>query len=94
MQEKGHVIIVNGDDVYQAEHYQQQIQQFLNSSAKPNQAAQTKPIEVLNWRETNPSLVQAIQSDLVSSSFMYLVLIVLAITAFMKAVDRWMNPRY
>ena len=24
----------------------------------------------------------------------YLVLIVLAITAFMKAVDRWMNPRY
>ncbi|KMW58944.1 Glycerol-3-phosphate ABC transporter, permease protein UgpA [Candidatus Rhodobacter oscarellae] len=27
-------------------------------------------------------------------AILYLVLIVLAITAFMKAVDRWMNPRY
>ena len=27
-------------------------------------------------------------------AIVYLVLIVLAITAFMKLVDRWMNPRY
>ena len=27
-------------------------------------------------------------------AIVYLVLIVLAITGFMKAVDRWMNPRY
>ena len=27
-------------------------------------------------------------------AIVYLVLIVIAITVFMKAVDRWMNPRY
>ncbi len=27
-------------------------------------------------------------------AIVYLVLIVIAITVFMKVVDRWMNPRY
>ncbi|MEM7360016.1 MAG: FtsX-like permease family protein [Pseudomonadota bacterium] len=73
MQEKGHVVIANSSDVYQAASYQQQIQQLLNQQSELGSGA----IEVLNWRETNPSLVQAIQSDLVSSIFMYMVLIVL-----------------
>lgn len=77
MQDRGHVIIVNSDDVYQAERYQQQILQLFSQQQESHSTANASEVEVLNWRQTNPSLVQAIQSDLISSMFMYLVLIVL-----------------
>lgn len=72
MDGKGHSIIANGPDVADAENYQQRIRELLSKS----QSSEDE-LEVLNWKELNPGLQQAIQSDMASAWFMYGVLIVL-----------------
>lgn len=69
MDQRGHLIIVNGPEISNAESYQQLIQSELEQF--PTE------LEILHWKELNPGLQQAIQSDMASAWFMYGVLIVL-----------------
>lgn len=85
MPNSGHTITINGDDVADAEYYQQRIQTLLsvvkNSQGDKNESDQTESVndelETLNWQELNPGLQQAIQSDMASAWFLYGVLILL-----------------
>ncbi|NND83447.1 MAG: ABC transporter permease [Gammaproteobacteria bacterium] len=70
MQDRGHAILVNAPDIAQTNFYQAEIKGWLSSRG-------VSDLEVLNWEQLNPGLRQAIQSDMASAWFMYMVLIVL-----------------
>ncbi|MFT5259297.1 MAG: putative ABC transport system permease protein [Arenicella sp.] len=69
MGKRGHVIVANGPEITKVDTYQKNIRSVLNQP-------QAK-LEILNWKELNPGLQQAILSDMASAWFMYAVLIVL-----------------
>ena len=69
MADRGHVIVANGPEIANAETYQQQVQSQLQYSKDE--------LETLNWKDLNPGIQQAIQSDMASAWFMYAVLVIL-----------------
>ncbi len=68
MDDQGHSIVVNANDLTQVAAVAQEIQTLL---------AQESELDVLDWIRLQPGLKQAIQADLASAWFMYGVLIVL-----------------
>ena len=68
MQDQGHSIVINADDLPQAARLQNKASAML---------AADRDLEVLGWQALQPGLQQAIQADLASAWFMYAVLIVL-----------------
>jgi putative ABC transport system permease protein len=68
MQDQGHSIVINADDLPLATQLQNKVSGML---------ATDKELVVLGWQELQPGLKQAIQADLASAWFMYAVLIVL-----------------
>jgi len=72
MGRKGHVIIANAPNINDSGDYQHEIQKLMLVGNKVDHG-----LEVQNWKELNPGLMQAIKSDMASAWFMYIVLIVL-----------------
>ncbi|MBT8436500.1 MAG: ABC transporter permease [Gammaproteobacteria bacterium] len=68
MQERGHSLVVRAPQVDDVESLQRQIGELLDTDEKPS---------LRHWDELQPGLRQAIQADMASNSFMYIVLIVL-----------------
>lgn len=69
MQGRGHSIVANGPDVKKVALYQQRLNTVLSDT--------DGVLETLNWKQLNPGLQQAIQSDMASAWFMYGVLVLL-----------------
>lgn len=68
MQDRGHSLVVRASHVDDVESLQRQIGGLLDTD---------KNTSLRHWDELQPGLRQAIQTDMASNSFMYIVLIVL-----------------
>ena len=68
MQDQGHSIVINADDLSRAAPLQEKARAILRENDE---------LVVLGWKDLLPGLQQAIQADLASAWFMYTVLIVL-----------------
>jgi ABC-type lipoprotein release transport system permease subunit len=68
MQQAGHSIAIRADNIDQTSELQQRIQTLLTDRQK---------LVVLHWETLQPGLKQAIQADMTSAWFMYIVLIIL-----------------
>jgi putative ABC transport system permease protein len=68
MQDQGHSIVINADDLSRAAPLQEKTRAILRENDE---------LVVLGWKDLLPGLQQAIQADLASAWFMYTVLIVL-----------------
>ncbi|MDH3634598.1 MAG: ABC transporter permease [Gammaproteobacteria bacterium] len=68
MQDRGHSLTVRAQHIDDVESLQSQIGELLDTD---------KSISLRHWDELQPGLRQAIQADMASNSFMYIVLIVL-----------------
>jgi len=68
MQGAGHSIAIRADHIDQTSELQQRIQRLL---------ADRQKLVVLHWETLQPGLKQAIQADMTSAWFMYIVLIIL-----------------
>jgi putative ABC transport system permease protein len=68
MQKKGHSVVIRARHIDDVETLQPRIESLL--------AARNK-LEVIHWDRLHPGLKQAIQADMTSAWFMYIVLIVL-----------------
>ncbi len=68
MQQSGHSIAIRADHIDQTSELQQRIQALLGDQEK---------LVVLDWEALQPGLKQAIQADMTSAWFMYIVLIIL-----------------
>ncbi len=68
MQDQGHSIVINADDLSRAAPLQEKVRTILGANDE---------LVVLGWKDLQPGLQQAIQADLASAWFMYTVLIVL-----------------
>ena len=68
MQDRGHSLTVRARHIDDVESLQRQIGELLDAD---------KSLSLRHWDELQPGLRQAIQADMASNSFMYIVLIVL-----------------
>ncbi len=68
MQDQGHSIVINADDLSRAAPLQEKARAILRENDE---------LVLLGWKDLLPGLQQAIQADLASAWFMYTVLIVL-----------------
>ncbi|UCH40275.1 MAG: ABC transporter permease [Gammaproteobacteria bacterium] len=68
MQDRGHSLIVRARNIDDVESLQAQVKALLESN---------QDISLRHWEELQPGLRQAIQADMASNSFMYVVLVVL-----------------
>lgn len=68
MEDSGHSIIINVPEINLSQKYQQELKQLF--LAQPE-------LEILTWEQRHPEIKQAIQTDMASAWFMYVVLIVL-----------------
>lgn len=68
MQDQGHSIVINADDLSRAAPLQEKARAILRENDE---------LALLGWKDLLPGLQQAIQADLASAWFMYTVLIVL-----------------
>ena len=68
MQNRGHSLTVRAQHIDDVESLQRQISELLDTD---------KGVILRHWDELQPGLRQAIQADMASNSFMYIVLIVL-----------------
>ncbi len=64
----GHRVIVNGEDIDQVKTYRERLSAKLDIS---------EPLDIFTWVDVHPEIRQAIQSDMASAWFMYVVLVVL-----------------
>ncbi len=64
----GHNIVINADDLTLVSDLQQEVSSLLGNR---------KELALLNWNDLQPGLQQAIQADMASAWFMYIILIVL-----------------
>ena len=68
MQKKGHSVVIRARHIDDVETLQARIQALL---------AQRNQLDIVHWDRLQPGLKQAIQADMTSAWFMYIVLIVL-----------------
>lgn len=68
MGDQGHSIVINAEDLPLAPALQQKVSHILSDQNR---------LVVLDWNKLQPGLQQAIQADMASAWFMYIVLIVL-----------------